>query len=55
MKFEWYENKKFDCLHLHVTLHITRNADVVNMNSFRKKYNNNNNLHGVMWYELSDR
>ncbi len=37
---------------LHANTHYTRNADVVNMNNV---YNNNNNLDGFMWYELTDR
>ncbi len=39
MKFDWYDNKKnwlYRNWNLHVTLHTTRNAAVVNINSFRK-------------------
>ncbi len=32
----------------------SRNADVVDINNLRTKYNNNNYLHGLMWYELFD-
>ncbi len=40
---------------MHANTHYTqsRNADVVNIN-LRIKYNNNNNLHGLMWYEFTD-
>ncbi len=40
---------------LHDNTHYTqsRNADVVNINKSRIKYNNN--LHGLMWYKLTDR
>ncbi len=31
----------------------SRNADVVNIINLRINYNNNNNLHGLMWYALT--
>ncbi len=42
---------------LHANTHCTppHNADVVENNNLRIKYNTNNNLHGLMWYELTDR
>ncbi len=50
MKFEWYDNyiRLYRNWNLHANTYYTqsRNADVVNINNLRKKYNNNNNLHG---------
>ncbi len=42
---------------LHANTHYTqsRNADVVNINNLRIKYNNKNSSHGLMWYALTDR
>ncbi len=41
---------------MHANTHYTqsRNADVVNIINLIIKYNNNNNLHGLMWYEFTD-
>ncbi len=48
-----------DCteIEIYANTHYTqsRNADVVNINNLRIKYNNNNTLHSLMWYELTDR
>ncbi len=48
---------RLDCTEIEIMLiHTTqsRNADVVNINNLRIKYNNNNTLHGLMWCELTD-
>ncbi len=39
---------------IHTIYSFSRNADVVNIKNLRIKYNNNNNLHGLIWYELID-
>ncbi len=49
---------RLDCTEIEiVNTHYTqsRNADVVNINNLRIKYNNINNLHSLMWCELTDR
>ncbi len=46
---------RLDCteIDIYTLIHYTHNDDVVNINKLRIKYNNNNNLHGLMWYELT--
>ncbi len=48
---------RLDCTenwNLHANTHYiqSRNADVVNINNLRIKYNNNNIATVLMWYEL---
>ncbi len=41
---------RLDCTEIEIyrLTHTIGNADVVNINNLRIKYNNNNNLHGLM-------
>ncbi len=44
---------RLDCTEIEIYM-LIHNADVVNINNLRKRYNNNNNLHGLIWYELTN-